>query len=134
MSAAIITRALLLDDTGNYHHVAPITFNAMQVLPIAVEHHRRRGVNNVFDRNPPAVLSAVTNSLDSASAFPAVKVARNTPSVLTDGHMTQLERCVSVAKPPRSCHGRQATRILQCNTQSPASTGIHRHLHGTPQR
>ncbi|WDI92965.1 hypothetical protein [Xanthomonas campestris] len=26
-------------------------------------------VNNVFDRDPPAVLSAVTNLLDSASAF-----------------------------------------------------------------
>ncbi len=74
--------ALLLDDTGNYHHVAPITFNGMQVLPIAVEHHRRRGVNNVFDRNPPAVPSAVTNSLDSASAFPAVNAAPLHPVLL----------------------------------------------------
>ncbi|WP_162604226.1 hypothetical protein [Xanthomonas campestris] len=72
--------ALLLDDTGNYHHVATVTFNAMQVLPVPWNTTAGVDVNNVFDRNPPAVLSAVTNSLDSASAFPVVNAARTTPS------------------------------------------------------
>lgn len=97
----------------------------MQVLPVPWNTTAGVDVNNLFDRDSPAVLSAVTNSLDSASVFPAVNAARTTPSASDrTGRMTQLERCVSLAKPPRSCHGRQATRILQCNTQSPASIGI----------
>ncbi|MEA9608635.1 hypothetical protein QY702_19945 [Xanthomonas campestris pv. plantaginis] len=84
MSAAIITRSLLLDDTGNYHHVATVTFNAMQVLPVPWNTTAGVDVNNLFDRDSPAVLSAVTNSLDSASAFPAVNAAPLHPALLIE--------------------------------------------------
>ncbi|MCW1976352.1 hypothetical protein FHY33_000458 [Xanthomonas arboricola] len=123
--------ALLLDDTGNYHHVATVTFNAMQVLPVPWNTTAGVDVNNLFDRDSPAVLSAVTNSLDSASAFPVANAARTTPSVsngrphdATGTQRASRKATAFMPRPTSSAHPAMQHAIA----------GIHRHLHGTPQR
>ncbi|MCW1998159.1 outer membrane receptor protein involved in Fe transport [Xanthomonas translucens] len=54
----------------------------MQVLPVPWNTTAGVDVNNLFDRDSPAVLSAVANSLDSASVFPAVNAAPLHPALL----------------------------------------------------
>jgi iron complex outermembrane recepter protein len=56
---------------GSYRHVAASAFNDMQVsYQLPWNATVRVGVNNVFDRDPPVVLSAFANSFDPAYSIP----------------------------------------------------------------